>query len=284
MKTIAFFNNKGGVGKTTLVYHLAWMYAELGYSVVAVDLDPQANLTTVFLDEDRLEQLWPDGAHPDSILGAVSPILRGHSRGRVAHPQRARRHPGAARRSDCRQPGSGRRRPGAVRFRGQAVCSVAGLPGTRRVGLSHRVGVPSDDSPRCRRAERRPRPDRRRPEPGRHQPGRDHRRELRRLPARPRSLLPPGPPERRADAPRVAPRMAGPAGAPSRGRGSGVAVGRHRAGRLRRDAARGARAAPSRRTRSGSGGYRTRIASRSFPSGTTAATPPRKTTRSAWPP
>ena len=35
MKTIAFFNNKGGVGKTTLVYHLAWMYAELGFSVVA---------------------------------------------------------------------------------------------------------------------------------------------------------------------------------------------------------------------------------------------------------
>ncbi len=77
MKTIAFFNNKGGVGKTTLVYHLAWMYAELGYSVVAADLDPQANLSTVFLREDRLEELWPDGGHPDSILGAVSPILRG---------------------------------------------------------------------------------------------------------------------------------------------------------------------------------------------------------------
>ena len=75
MKTIAFFNNKGGVGKTTLVYHLAWMYAELGLSVVAADLDPQANLSAVFLDADRLEQLWPDGDHPDSILGAVSPIL-----------------------------------------------------------------------------------------------------------------------------------------------------------------------------------------------------------------
>ncbi len=33
MNTIAFFNNKGGVGKTSLVYHLAWMYAELGLSV-----------------------------------------------------------------------------------------------------------------------------------------------------------------------------------------------------------------------------------------------------------
>ena len=77
MKTIAFFNNKGGVGKTTLVYHLSWMYAELGFSVVAADLDPQANLSAVFLREDRLEQVWSDDDHHNSILGAVSPILRG---------------------------------------------------------------------------------------------------------------------------------------------------------------------------------------------------------------
>jgi Mrp family chromosome partitioning ATPase len=36
---IAFFNNKGGVGKTSLVYHLAWMYAELGVPVVAADFE-----------------------------------------------------------------------------------------------------------------------------------------------------------------------------------------------------------------------------------------------------
>jgi cellulose biosynthesis protein BcsQ len=77
MKTIAFFNNKGGVGKTTLVYHLAWMYSDLGVSVVAADLDPQANLSAMFLSEERLEELWPDGDHPKSILGTVSPILRG---------------------------------------------------------------------------------------------------------------------------------------------------------------------------------------------------------------
>lgn len=77
MKTIAFFNNKGGVGKATMVYHLAWMYADLGVSVVAADLDPQANLTAMFLAEDRLEELWPDGDHPQSILGSVHPILRG---------------------------------------------------------------------------------------------------------------------------------------------------------------------------------------------------------------
>lgn len=77
MKTIAFFNNKGGVGKTSLVYHLAWMYAGLGLCVLAADLDPQANLTSMFLDEDRLEELWPEEEHPLSVVGAVRPILRG---------------------------------------------------------------------------------------------------------------------------------------------------------------------------------------------------------------
>lgn len=77
MKTIAFFNNKGGVGKTSLVYHLAWMFADRGLRVVAVDLDPQANLTAMFLNEDRLEELWPDDKHPNTIFGAVQPILRG---------------------------------------------------------------------------------------------------------------------------------------------------------------------------------------------------------------
>lgn len=77
MKTIAFFNDKGGVGKTTLVYHLAWMYAELGFSVVAADLDPQASLSVMFLDEDRLEELWSDDDERQSILGSLSPILKG---------------------------------------------------------------------------------------------------------------------------------------------------------------------------------------------------------------
>ncbi len=55
---LTFFNNKGGVGKTSLVYHLAWMLADLGYSVLACDLDPQANLTAAFLDEERIDNLW----------------------------------------------------------------------------------------------------------------------------------------------------------------------------------------------------------------------------------
>ncbi|MBK9462575.1 MAG: ParA family protein [Sphingobacteriales bacterium] len=47
-KRIVYFNNKGGVGKTTLVYHTAWMLAELGYKVLVADFDPQTNLTAIF--------------------------------------------------------------------------------------------------------------------------------------------------------------------------------------------------------------------------------------------
>lgn len=77
MKTIAFFNNKGGVGKTSLVYHLAWMYSELGARVIAADLDPQANLTSMFLDEDRLEALWSGDEGRATVYGSLRPLLVG---------------------------------------------------------------------------------------------------------------------------------------------------------------------------------------------------------------
>jgi cellulose biosynthesis protein BcsQ len=82
---IAFFNNKGGVGKTSLVYHLAWMYADQDWRVLAADLDPQANLTAAFLDEDRLEEVvFEDGQQADTIYESVRPLVRGI--GDVADP------------------------------------------------------------------------------------------------------------------------------------------------------------------------------------------------------
>ena len=72
---LTFFNNKGGVGKTSLVYHLSWMFAEQGVRVVAVDLDPQANLTAAFLDEERLAQLWDESAGVSTIFRSVKPLL-----------------------------------------------------------------------------------------------------------------------------------------------------------------------------------------------------------------
>lgn len=55
METIAFMNKKGGVGKTTLVANIAAMLAtEGGKSVVMIDLDDQANLSSIFVvDTDR---------------------------------------------------------------------------------------------------------------------------------------------------------------------------------------------------------------------------------------
>ena len=77
MKTIAFFNNKGGVGKTSLVYHLAWMYADLGLNVIAADFDPQANLTNMFLEDERLEALWSETGTRQTVYGALRPLLDG---------------------------------------------------------------------------------------------------------------------------------------------------------------------------------------------------------------
>ena len=70
---VAFFNNKGGVGKTSLVYHLAWMLGGMGVGVVAADLDPQANLTSAFLEEEALERLWPvDNGETQAISSVFS--------------------------------------------------------------------------------------------------------------------------------------------------------------------------------------------------------------------
>jgi cellulose biosynthesis protein BcsQ len=74
---IAFFNNKGGVGKTSLTYHLSWMFAERGCSVLAADLDPQANLSAAFLDDDRLECIWSPGGPGASVAGPLAPLLDG---------------------------------------------------------------------------------------------------------------------------------------------------------------------------------------------------------------
>ena len=73
---LTFFNNKGGVGKTSLVYHVAWMLSELGHRVLVVDLDPQANLTAAFLDEDTLAGIWdrPDSSSSSTIYQCLRPL------------------------------------------------------------------------------------------------------------------------------------------------------------------------------------------------------------------
>lgn len=56
-KTIALFNNKGGVSKTTTTFHLGWKLAEKGYKTLIVDTDPQCNLTGLCLNTDKGNKL-----------------------------------------------------------------------------------------------------------------------------------------------------------------------------------------------------------------------------------
>jgi chromosome partitioning protein len=56
-EVIAFANQKGGVAKTTTTLNLAVSFAELGYRVLCVDLDPQGNLTmSQGIDPDKVEK------------------------------------------------------------------------------------------------------------------------------------------------------------------------------------------------------------------------------------
>lgn len=50
-RVFAVTNNKGGVGKTHTVFHLAGAYAERGKRVLVIDLDPQMNLSGLFFDK-----------------------------------------------------------------------------------------------------------------------------------------------------------------------------------------------------------------------------------------
>lgn len=71
---LTFFNNKGGVGKTTVIYHLAWTFASLQKRVVIFDLDPQSNLTAAFLNEDEIATIWNQENKGSTIYNCVNPL------------------------------------------------------------------------------------------------------------------------------------------------------------------------------------------------------------------
>jgi len=51
MQIVAIANQKGGVGKSTLAVHLAWLALEQERPILLVDLDGQANSSRTFADE-----------------------------------------------------------------------------------------------------------------------------------------------------------------------------------------------------------------------------------------
>lgn len=62
-KVLAFANQKGGVAKTTTTINLGVAFQELGHRVLAVDMDPQGNLTMSL------------GLNPDSVRPSMYDVL-----------------------------------------------------------------------------------------------------------------------------------------------------------------------------------------------------------------
>lgn len=77
--TISFFNHKGGVGKTTMLFNTAIEMGRLGKRVLMVDLDAQANLTAIALSDSKLAALYPPppAVSADTVAGAFAPLVSG---------------------------------------------------------------------------------------------------------------------------------------------------------------------------------------------------------------
>lgn len=69
MKSIVFFNNKGGVGKTTLACNVvSYLTMHRSKRVLLVDADPQCNATQALLEDDVTEDIYLESAASSKTL------------------------------------------------------------------------------------------------------------------------------------------------------------------------------------------------------------------------
>lgn len=76
MKAIAMFNNKGGVGKTTLTCNLASYFARQGKKVLLIDADPQCNSTVYCFTEEIFSKVYYD-KEGFTIHNIIKPVNQG---------------------------------------------------------------------------------------------------------------------------------------------------------------------------------------------------------------
>lgn len=79
MRTLALFNHKGGVGKTTLTINIADAFIDLGMKVLLIDADPQCNLTSFYLPEKEIDKLLGESGDKEggTIWSAIKPVVEG---------------------------------------------------------------------------------------------------------------------------------------------------------------------------------------------------------------
>lgn len=77
MKSVAFFNNKGGVGKTTLLCNVAAYFAlYMKKKVCIIDCDPQCNATQYLFNDDIVDSIY-DSYDNFTIYSVIEPLASG---------------------------------------------------------------------------------------------------------------------------------------------------------------------------------------------------------------
>lgn len=72
MDQVAFFNHKGGVGKTTLLFNVGLAIARGGKTVLFIDADAQANLTSAAINVDDYERALTESR---TIHACLEPVI-----------------------------------------------------------------------------------------------------------------------------------------------------------------------------------------------------------------
>lgn len=90
MKSIAFFNNKGGVGKTTLLCNVAAYLAIFHrLRICVIDADPQCNATQYFFDENTIEEIY-ENQNSFTIHSIIEPLSLGDGYSKDVEVRRSR--------------------------------------------------------------------------------------------------------------------------------------------------------------------------------------------------
>lgn len=75
MKSIVVFNNKGGVGKTSLLCNIAaFLKIKNDLRILVIDADPQCNATTYMFPYSTIEEIYKEGK---TLYKIIKPLQRG---------------------------------------------------------------------------------------------------------------------------------------------------------------------------------------------------------------